>query len=77
VHFFEDIDKLRNMMPNRSLYLIINDVKYSPRNYYGYKYGRKYPYKYGVEAPNGKLNGIAKKRFNKLFSNINKKTQSV
>ena len=71
--FLQDIQKLKTLSKSDNIYIVMNDIKFGTRNYYGYKYGKRYPYKYG-----GPENGKAyrqKRSFQKLFNK--KKTVSV
>ncbi|GAB4419823.1 MAG: tyrosine-protein kinase domain-containing protein [Bacteroidia bacterium] len=75
-HYLEDISKLRQLRKRDNIYIILNDAKFTSRSYYGYRYGKKNPYKYGYEA-NGKSNGKnGRSRNVPLFFN-KKKTISV
>ncbi|MEM7369518.1 MAG: polysaccharide biosynthesis tyrosine autokinase [Bacteroidota bacterium] len=73
VDFVQEITKVRSLSQSDNIFVVLNDIKFSSRNYYGYKYGKSYPYKYGLE-PTAKPYS-SKKGLSKLFNK--KKTISV
>jgi hypothetical protein len=77
VHFLEDIEKLKSIGKGNRLYMVLNDVKYTGKSYYGYKYGKRYPYKYGVEMNgNGRYGSLSRKVLNSILPG-KKKTTTV